>query len=268
MNKGICVVAQNNSACNYVRQAGMLAKSVKKFNKDEKISIITNDKIPDNMVELFDQVINIENDTTQLNEWRIRNRKLIYKLSPYDETLVFDTDVLVLQNLNEVWSRLKNEDLYFTTEVRNHRDNKIIYDTFHRKTFIDNKLPNIYSALFYFKKTKDNDKFFETLELIVDNFDEFANVLTPINKQKFCSIDVALAMCVKILNVKISKNKFPLIHMKTPLQNLHDVNKWSDSVLTFANNDGVFINNYKQYGFLHYVEDGFIKDEIIEWLDD
>ena len=268
MSKGVCVVAQNNSSCNYVYQAVNLAKSIKKFSSEENISIVTNDEIPAEYQDLFDKVIRIENDQTTFDEWRIANRKQIYFLSPYDETLVFDTDTLVLQDLSLLWQKLSNEDLYFTTEIRNHRGQKIDKDLIHRKTFIENDLPNIYSALFYFKKTTKNDEFFEMLSLIVDNFNQFAEILTPNQTQKFCSIDVSLAMCVKLLNVKLSKNKFDLIHMKAPLQGIPNIKNWSNSLFTFANSDGIFINNYKQNGVLHYVEDDFINDDIIEWLDD
>lgn len=268
MNRGVCVVAQNNEVCDYVSQAVNLAKSIKKFNSSEKISVITNDQIPSEYEYLFDKIIPIENDTTLTSEWRIKNRKLIYSLSPYDETLVFDTDVLVLEDLQFIWDKLQNEELYFTTEVSNHRGKKIVKDTIHRKTFIANELPNIYSALFYFKKTENNDKFFDTLCLIVDNFESFAEILTPNETQKFCSIDVALAMCVKLLDVRISKNKFNLVHMKAPLQEVPRITHWSTSLFTFANNHGIFINNYKQNGILHYVEDDFINDDIIDWLDD
>ena len=55
--------------------------------------------------------------------------------------------------------------------------------------------------------------------------------------------------------------------MKTPLQDLQKVKRWADSVLVYANDDGVFINNYKQNGVLHYVEKNFTENESIkEWI--
>jgi len=268
MNKGVCIVAQNNTKFNYVLQACYLAQSIKKFSKDEKISIITNDKVPDEKIHLFDKIIPIENDLTEINEWRINNRKLIYKLTPYNRTIVFDTDVLVLCNLSNIWDELQDTKLYFSTEIVNHRGRKIIQDYKHRKVFLANNLPNIYSAFFYFEKNETNDNFFDNLELIVDNFDDFANIFTPKQKQEFCSIDVAAAMCVKLCNIKLDKNKFNLVHMKTPLQGVRNIQSWTESLMYYASADGIFINNYKQHQFLHYVEDNFINDDIKDWLDD
>ena len=39
MNKGFCILAQNNSDVDYVRQAYALAVSIHKFNKDQKVSL-------------------------------------------------------------------------------------------------------------------------------------------------------------------------------------------------------------------------------------
>ena len=39
MDKGFCILAQNNSSTDYVRQAYALALSIHKFNKDQKVTI-------------------------------------------------------------------------------------------------------------------------------------------------------------------------------------------------------------------------------------
>ena len=58
MSKGFCFVAQNNSSTDYVKQACILALSIHKFNKNQKISIITNDKVPEKYKILFDLMRN------------------------------------------------------------------------------------------------------------------------------------------------------------------------------------------------------------------
>lgn len=263
MSQGICIFAQNNDKTNYVQQAIDLAYSIKKFNPSEKISVITNDDCKDS---IFDNIISIPNDTTNSSMWRIDNRAKVFDLTPYEQTIVFDSDVLLTHSTEKLWHILENKDLYFTTKVINHRGNEIKQDTVHRKMFIDNDLPNIYSAFFYFRKTENNQQFFDLLQSIVVNWDSVYKAVAPINRQSFCSIDVSIAICCKLLGIEIDKNLWPVIHMKTPLQDLQRVKNWSESVMYYANDDGLFINNYKQTGIFHYVEKQFVNNDIREWL--
>lgn len=261
--KGVCIFAQNNDKVNYVSQATDLALSIKKFNPAERVSIITNDIVID---KVFDHVVSIPNDSTDKNSWRIENRAKIFDLTPYEETIVFDSDVLLTHSTEYLWNNLEDKDLYFTTEVINHRGNVILEDNVHRKTFIENDLPNIYSAFFYFNKNNKNKEFFDLLKLIVNHYKEVYDLITPNHKQNFCSIDVSIAICCKILNITIPKNLWPVIHMKTPLQDLQRVKNWSESLLCYANTDGLFVNNYRQYGVFHYVDKDFVNQDVRDWL--
>ena len=56
MSKGIVVLAQNNTNDDYVLQACLLAMSLQTYN-DTKISLITNDTVPNNYISLFDEII-------------------------------------------------------------------------------------------------------------------------------------------------------------------------------------------------------------------
>ena len=59
MSDGFCLLAQNNSTVDYVKQAYALAVSIHKFNKGQNISLITNDKVPEKYEHVFDKIINI-----------------------------------------------------------------------------------------------------------------------------------------------------------------------------------------------------------------
>ena len=199
-------------------------------------------------------------------EWLKVHKAKIFDLTPYKETIVFDSDVLLTHSTEYLWNNLEGKDLYFTTEVINHRGNVILEDKVHRKTFIENDLPNIYSAFFYFNKTNKNKEFFDLLKLIVNHYKEVYKLITPNSKQNFCSIDVSIAICCKLLKTAIPKNLWPVIHMKTPLQDLQRVKNWSESLLCYANTDGLFVNNYRQHGVFHYVDKDFVNQDIKDWL--
>ena len=136
MNKGFCLLAQNNNETNYVRQAYALALSLHKYNKDQKISLITNDQVPQEWQKSFDQIIPIPwTDSAAESEWKIENRWKLYHASPYDETIVLEADMLITSDITHWWEELKKRDIFFVSNVRTYRD-EIITNRFYRKTFM------------------------------------------------------------------------------------------------------------------------------------
>ena len=110
MSNGILVLAQNNETVNYVEQAQLLAMSLKHTNPDVKISLVTNNDVE--FVNLFDNIIPIPwHDDAFSTEWKIENRWKLYHVSPYDKTIVMDTDMIVLQDISEWWKFLNNYKL-------------------------------------------------------------------------------------------------------------------------------------------------------------
>ena len=75
MSKGFCVLAQNNSTTDYVKQAYALALSISKHNKFSNVTLLTNDNVPDLYKHAFDQILPIQWHDDDLNEnWKIKNR--------------------------------------------------------------------------------------------------------------------------------------------------------------------------------------------------
>jgi hypothetical protein len=116
MDRGILVIAQNLSNVNYVQQAELLAMSLKATNPDTKISLVTNDEVE--FENLFDKIIPIPwNDDAESSDWKIQNRWKLYHASPYNKTIVMDTDMIVLQDISEWWNFLEKYKLFFTSKV-------------------------------------------------------------------------------------------------------------------------------------------------------
>ena len=142
MSKGFCLLAQNNASVDYVRQAYSLAVSIHKFNKDQSISLITNDPVLEKYQSVFDNIIPIPwTDQAEDTEWKIENRWKVYHVSPYEHTIVMDVDMLVLHDITHWWAELQKRDMFFVSNVRDYRD-KIVTSRVYRKTFDENTLPN------------------------------------------------------------------------------------------------------------------------------
>ena len=89
-----------NSDFDYVTQACLAAMSIRATNKNASICLITNDPVPTKYKQLFDHIVEIPwGDHAANEEWKIHNRWKIYHAIPYDETLVIDTDMLILQDV-------------------------------------------------------------------------------------------------------------------------------------------------------------------------
>lgn len=272
MSKGFCLLAQNNDTTNYVRQAYALALSLHRHNKGQKISLITNDPIPKEWQEPFDQIIPIPwTDDASDSEWKIENRWKVYHASPYDETIVLEADMFITQDILHWWEELSKHDIFFVSNVRTYRDELVTSD-YYRKTFTANKLPNLYSALHYFKKGNTAKEFYNLLEIVMQNWALFYTKFAKERFQNKCSVDVSCAIVSKILgNEKEITNPNSYItftHMKPHVQKWQAIpNKWTRVIGKYYKDDGsLFLGNCLQTRILHYVEDEFLTDDIIEKL--
>ena len=263
MSRGIVVLAQNSNNEDYIEQATVLAQSLKLTNPTIPISIITDDNVNDK--ELFDNIIPIPwGDLAHNKSWKVENRWKVFHMSPYKETLVLDTDMLFLKNIDHWWKFFENYDLYFTTNVKTYRD-EVITSDFYRKTFTLNDMPNIYTGLYYFKRCEFTHNFFAYLELVMRNWIEFYDIFLKEEKPLHLSVDVCASITVKIMNItqqvtnsKINSPSF--VHMKSHAQGWATPrSNWLDYVNPYLdNNCSLKIGNYLQNDLFHYTENNFL----------
>tara|TARA_A100000164_G_C21882963_1_gene761204 strand:+ start:561 stop:1400 length:840 start_codon:yes stop_codon:yes gene_type:complete len=271
MDRGILVIAQNLSSVNYVQQAELLAMSLKATNPDTKISLVTNDEVE--FENLFDKIIPIPwNDDAEGSDWKIQNRWKLYHASPYNKTIVMDTDMLVLQSISEWWNFLEKYKLFFTNKVYTYRGDTA-NTSYYRKVFEVNKLPNLYAGFHYFEKSQEAQEFYHWLELVMQNWQAFYEVfLEGVTRPKHISVDVCASIVSLILgnSSEITNNQveFPsFTHMKKNCQGWADgSSNWQDRVGFYIARDcSIKIGNYSQSGILHYTEKDFLeKTPVIE----
>lgn len=256
MTKGYLVMAQGED---YARNAEHLAKSIRATQSCiSRLSVITDCEVDNS---LFDVVIRLEDDLAVNSRWKIENRVKFYELSPYDETVILDADMLFLSDVSHWWNLFNKYDLLFTNRVMTYR-NEEITDSPYRKTFRQNQLPNIYSAFAYFKKSNKSKEFFNLVSQIVTNWNKWTLIYTPENTQVFPSIDVAMAIAVKILGIEdevTSSTSYPTFtHMKGLCQGWNSpVEDWHTALLISQEPD-IKLGAFKQTGILHYVKKDFV----------
>lgn len=273
MSKGYLILAQNSGPNDYVSMAAAAALSIKATqSKVNNVTLITDilDAVPHHYRDgVFDQMLPIKWYDDALNsDWKIENRWKLYHMTPYEETVVIDADMLFLSDVSHWWDYMgKNFDLLITDKVFTYR-NELVIDSYYRKTFRDNNLPNCYSAFTYFKKSDVAKEFWALVEIIVKDWKEFYQKFIKESKPKNLSIDVAFALAVKILGIEdqvFSSFEYPTFtHMKSRDQGwMTHSDNWMDHAGVYFNDKcQLKIGNYQQMGIFHYTEKKFLN----EWM--
>lgn len=273
MTKGYVILAQNSGTNDYVAMATGCALSIKLTqSKVKDVTLITDvpDAVPLHYRDAFDKILPIQwYDDALQSDWKIENRWKLYHMTPYDETVILDADMLFLSDVSNWWDYMeKNFDLLITDKVLTYR-RELIKNSFYRRTFRDNSLPNCYSAFTYFKKCEFAEEFWTLVEIIVKNWKFFYNAFVKNNKPKSLSIDVAFALAVKILGIDeqvFSSFDYPtFVHMKSRDQGWETyTDNWMDHAGSyFTDKCQLKIGNYQQSGIFHYTEKEFFNEGII-----
>lgn len=268
MSKGFVIFAQNTESINYIQQAYALALSIKLTQKIvNNVSLVTDDTVPENYKHVFDKIIPIPfGDQSNGSAYRAENRWKIYHATPYDETIVLDSDMLVLENIDIWWDYLHNYDVKFCNRIKNYKQ-EIVTDTVHRKAFVANHLSSPYYALHYFKKNEFAFEFYKLLEFVCKNWELCWTTFAPNEYQNWLSMDLATAVAIDLMGVRDEvldvSNPMEFVHMKTHLQGWNITGNWQDAILYNFNKE-LTVGNILQHKIFHYVEKDFLTDQFVK----
>lgn len=274
MKFGYLIIVAEHETIDYVQLAYGLALSIKNTQRpgfDRVALVIDNKQKLQNIKSgwVFDHVIEWNQETF----WD--GRSWMDQLSPFDNTVCLDADMLFLRDYSH-WAEyfIENSELYVANKSFTYRG-ETVTDQHYRKAFIKNQLPNLYSFYTFFKKDSELAKeFFNLGRDIIKNPVEFANMFLSEHKPKILGTDEAFALAAKILDITdvISYDlDFPrVVHMKPMIQNWPwPADAWSDHVGFYLNNKGhLKIGNYQQQDIVHYVEKDKMNREMISILEE
>jgi len=276
MSRGYLILAQNSESTDYIRMAYALALSIKGTQSEvNKVAIATDDIIPEKYKHAFDHIVPIPwMDHAKNSEWKIENTWKFYYMTPFDETVVLDADMLFPTDISYWWEVLAMKDVWVTDKPRTFRG-EIITSTKYRQVHVANNLPHFYIAFFYFKKCDLASELFKLTELIFNNWERFYYDYLDETRPKFNSGDVAYALAIKLLGIEnecFDTNSIPtFVHMKSALQNIDQKlieEDWTKSIPTYFTEDCKFkIGNYEQYLPFHYQIKEWLTDDMISKLE-
>ena len=226
MSKGFLWFAQNNDQTDYVRLSIALAKSIKRYNRENKICVITDEKSKFDS-EFVDVVKVLDKDDSADHEIKWANEYKAFRMSPFTHTIKLEADMLWRVNTDWWWHHLWQHDLVFSVDCLNYR-NKVVKNTLYRKLFVKNLLPNIYNGLMYFRRSQKAKQFYDIAEVIFNNWDKVRSQLLVACHDKYPSTDLVFALAYRIMDPThkglIDFEWFKFIHNKSDVHKTKVVN--------------------------------------------
>ena len=195
MNRGAILFAFNSPSFNYYEMAVSTAKRINHF-LNLPVTVITNEEsLPEFDNYKFDNTIIVNADKNNIREhqiWINKGRYQAYELSPYDETLLLDTDYMV------------NSDKLLT--IFNIYDDFCCHDTtsFLMNPGVPQEILSAYSfntlwaTTVLFKKSNRARQIFECLEMVQKNYDHYCNIHSFVGG--IYRNDYALTIALRIAN--------------------------------------------------------------------
>lgn len=166
-SRGVVVFAFNSENVNYVKIANQTSLLIEK-NLKLPITLITDST--EHIEFDYDRVVVVENkhdnfrysQHNEIVQWRNLDRYKVYELSPYYETLLLDTDYLVLDNtLNKIWLQDFDYRIMEESFTPNGVFNRTMGIASHNW---------LWATVVFFKKTKHTELLFEMINRVQKNY--------------------------------------------------------------------------------------------------
>ena len=173
MTRGVLLFAFNSPKYNYYQMAVATAKRINHF-LDLPVTIITDtDSVPPDPDYNFDRVIYTNPDKNNKRDWGMwinKGRYQAHQFSPYDETLLLDTDYMV--NSNKL---LKTFDLP-TDFCCHNRTSYMMYADSGQEMISPYSFETLWATAVMFRRTNRTEQIFKCLEMVQKNFDHYATL--------------------------------------------------------------------------------------------
>ena len=195
MSRGALLFAFNSPRYNYYAMAEYTAKRINHF-LGLPVTIVTDEpSIPNNPNYKFDNTIVVEPDKNNIRDyvvWINKGRYQAYELSPYDETLLLDTDYVV-----------NSDRLLRTFDISNDfcchdATSFLMHPKAPQEILSAYSFNTLWATVITFKKTARAKQIFECLEMVQKNYEHYANIHSFI--AGVYRNDYALTLALRIAN--------------------------------------------------------------------
>lgn len=247
--RGYLIPAINNDSTDYVKCAVLLAESIKHWNSNANITLLTNHDCGNTV---FDQTIVLPfgdqstGQNKQCNDWQV------FRASPYRQTIKLEADMLVTSSIEHWWTLFEHRDVVISTGCRDFYG-KPSGSRFYRQLIDTNNLPDVYNAITYWRMSQTANDFFLLVRRIFENWNDFKKLIKFADEE--ASTDVVYALAAQIIGVEqvtLPFTSYPqIVHMKKHIIPITGTD-WTQELVWEYNNSNLKINTIAQHGAFHY----------------
>jgi hypothetical protein len=195
MTRGVILFAFNSPKYNYYEMAKYTAKRIEHFLNLPVTLVTDDDSMPAGEYQFWDKVVKITPDKDNFRDWGQwinKGRYMAYDLSPYDETLLLDVDYVV--NSDKL---LKIFDFYDDFCCHN-RTEYLMLPGAPQELLSAYSYETLWATVVAFKKTDRAKQIFDSLRMVQENYDHYANIHSFVGG--VFRNDYALTLALKIVN--------------------------------------------------------------------
>lgn len=201
-SRGVLLFAFNTNAVNYVQIADQAARLVH-HTLNLPVTLITDHKAitkhVDRTIIVENTMQNVRKGYANLTTWRNGNRYQAYELSPYDQTILIDSDYLMLdQSLLSLLDVCVDYQIMCTNQYLNKTAPRLIDIT---------SIDQLWATAIVFKRTDKSQRLFNLVGRIQRNYDYYRKLynIRPTNFRN----DFAFAIANNIINGYTRNNTIP-----------------------------------------------------------
>lgn len=218
MSRGVVMFGMNNARVDYVQLGIMNLSFIRKNWPSTKVCLITDEaSAKDRDLSMFDDVVVREESLARFEnrrayrdtqyysidaQFKNETRSSVYDLSPYDETILIDSDYLILSDsLKHCWG--SEEEILIT---------KHACDLFHsplassEQRLNDYGIPMYWATCVYFRKGEKAKRLFDLIDHIKDNW-EFYKLTYEFPSALFRN-DYAFSIAIHILSGMVEPSNY------------------------------------------------------------
>tara|TARA_B100000965_G_scaffold243736_1_gene204543 strand:- start:23901 stop:24746 length:846 start_codon:yes stop_codon:yes gene_type:complete len=194
----------------------------------------------------------------QLNQWQF------YHVTPFHETIVIESDTLVLNDVSYIEDILEHNDLLFPTEITDFRN--VPYVPPHVVFFKESRLEKVHAGIWTFKQGTEAMQYFKMLDVVSQHWrDAFKEYFKPEHVPDTPILDVLHSISATMIgeheNITVHD---PLLLRYTHMLSSPD-DKWNDHMNVWYT-DNFKIDNYRQNGIIKYSEPDVLSERILDGI--
>ena len=262
--QGYFTFAQNTSTVDYLELAYYQAVSIKQTQQINSYAVAvdaeTKKLITDRHLRVFDHVVDIVNP----NAWAMSNEWQVWHLTPFKETIKLESDILFSQSVDHWWTGMQQQELCFTTKIRNY-EGQVSAARNYRRVFDDNNLPDIYTGMYYFRFGSNSMEFFALVQAVYANWTVYRDEILTNCREDMPTTDVAFAVAALLFGAErctIPELDYPsFVHMKGAINNLASSTDWRDAYFAQLAGTQISIGFTQQQWPVHYYQKDFLNDQ-------